>query len=86
MCVPHDDVTVTGNVLLRGVANIETLLSLKSLLSAEIPLGISNSLRSNDGYLWHKLITLKLSLIIFDICIVLTKPSLIVKTFEGVQG
>ena len=50
-CVPDDDVTVTGKVLLCGAVDIETLLSLKSLLSAEIPLGISNSLRSNDGYL-----------------------------------
>ena len=50
MCVPNDDVTVTGKVLLRGVVNIETLLSLKSLSSAEIPLEMSNSLRSKDGY------------------------------------
>ena len=48
--VPDDDVTVTGRVLLRGVVTIETLLSLKSLLSAEMPLGISNSLRSKDRY------------------------------------
>ena len=49
--MPNDDMTVTGKVLLRGVATIETVLSLKSLLSAEIPLGMSNSLRSKDGYL-----------------------------------
>ena len=49
VCIPDDDMTVTGRVLLRGVVTIETLLSLKSLLSAEIPLGMSNSLRSKDG-------------------------------------
>ena len=49
VCVPKDDMTVTGKVLLRGVVTIETILSLKSLLSAEIPLGMSNSFRSKDG-------------------------------------
>ena len=50
VCVPNDDMRVTGRVLLRGVVTIETLLSLKSFLSAEIPLGMSNSFRSKDGY------------------------------------
>ena len=49
VCVPKDEVTVTGKVLLRGVVTIETILSLKSLLSAEMPLGMSNSSRPKDG-------------------------------------
>ena len=75
---------MTGNVLSRGVVTIWTVFSLKSLLLAEIPRGISHLLKSKDGYLWHKLMTLKLSSIKFDILIVLIKFSWI--TFEGAKG